>query len=202
MGPFDRSLNPLYRILKEKIINNGIIPIKTKPTKTNINKSDTWIDHLFTNKPLLIIGHKIIPTGLSDHKILIFHRKSTRPVEHPKIFLARKFSEVNWNQVEQDLNEDPRIQQAAIDDNSERIATNIIEAINEALDKQQEVKKIQINTKVPTFCTPETVQLIKDKEKALEKAKQTKSIDDIRKFKHIKNQVHKEIKNDKKQNQK
>ena len=141
MGPFNRSLYPLYKLLKEGIIDNGSIPIKTRSTKTNINKPDTWIDHLFTNKPLLITNHRIIQTGLSDHKILIFYRKSKRPIEHPKFYLSRKYSEIDWTSLEQQLNNDQLLQSAATDDNPNRVAENIINSINKHLDAQQRIKK-------------------------------------------------------------
>ena len=163
MRPFDRALYPLYKILKQEIINSGIIPIKTLPTKTNIHKDDSWIDHLFTNRPLQITNHLLIPTGLSDHKILIFERKSKTPITHPKFNLSRNYSLVDWSLMEQQLNNDPRLNSAATDDNTNRITENIINAINDALDNQVKIKKIQIKIKNTEFCSEQTLQLIQDK---------------------------------------
>ena len=48
-----------------------------------------------------------------------------------------------------------------------------------------------------TFASPATLQLIKQRDKAMEKAKATMDDDDIRDFKHLQNRTHRELTKDK-----
>ena len=200
LSQHNRSLIPIYRVLNEDILSNGAVPIKTRPTKTNIQKPSTWIDHLITNKPEKISDHKIIPTGLSDHLILIFYRKNKNPPHHKKFSLTRNFKEVDWDKLLEDMNQDQRLYQAATTGTSTEIAANIINTITQHLDNQQKVRKVQCKTKTPGFITPETRDIIKRKQQALTRAKTTKSMEDTREFRHLRNLAHKLIKKDKNNN--
>ena len=152
---------------------------------------------MITNKPEKIVSHQLIPTGFSDHFVLNFLRKSGKPVNHQKYFLKRKFKEIDWHQLNSDINQDHRLRAAIMSDNTEFIAGCIINSISENMDKQQPVTKVQVKVKTPGFASETTKELKKSKEEALKTVKRTKNNDDLRKFRNLCNRCHKELSKDK-----
>ena len=63
----NRKLIPLYRMLQNKIFNNGAVTIKTLPTKIYQLKENTFIDHCITNWPNKVLNHEVLKYGFSDH---------------------------------------------------------------------------------------------------------------------------------------
>ena len=70
--------------------------------------------------------------------------------------------------------------------------------INNNLDKQQAVKRIQVKDKFLSFAIMDMREMIIKCDNALKCEKMTNSEDDKREFCHIQNCVHKEISKDKK----
>ena len=82
------------------------------------------------------------------------------------------------------------------------IALAIIKVIADNLSTQAPLKKIQTNKTQPNFITPETKNILKLRDQALIKSKETKNDDNIRQFKTYRNLAHKLISKDKIKNTK
>ena len=60
--------------------------------------------------------------------------------------------------------------------------------IEDSLQQQAPVVKIQIKSKLPQFLTPDTIQLVSDRDSAYNEAKRTGLQDDMRLFKNLRNE--------------
>ena len=99
--------------------------------------------------------------------------------------------------MEDDLNIDTRISRATISQNPDEISVLIVQAISEHLDNQAPVRRLQLKRRKTTFAKPETIQLIKQRDQAMQLAKATEDDEDIRNFKNLRNRAHKQLARDK-----
>ena len=193
----DRKLIPLYRILNEMIFNKGASTILTKPTKIHHKKQYSFIDHLITNKPQNILTNQVLFCGYGDHLIQKYYRTNKYQTHFPSYRLVRDFKTINWSQLKAKIIADPLTIIAQSSTDPDTIATSLIQVINNNLDNQAKLKRIQTNKRTPPFASPATREVISQRDQALKKANETKDDDDIRLFKTLRNRAHKMISADK-----
>ena len=157
----DKNITPIFRILNDTIFNIGASVIKTNPTKINHNKDYTFIDHLITNHPHKIIKSEVLYNGWGDHLIQKYVWKSKIQIRLPQYRIARDYKIVNWSQLKAEIFHDQLISIAKSSEDPEIIAKSIIEAINNNLETQAPLKRIQVNNKLPHFISTETIETIK-----------------------------------------
>ena len=136
-------------MLQDNILNKGASFIKTIPTKVYDKKENTFIDHLITNRPHKILSHQVLKYNFSDHLMVKFTISNKSLIHQPKYRLVRKFSNINWDRVNYEISEDPRIQLASVSTDVNMICDNIMDTISEKLDNQEPTKRIQVNEKLP-----------------------------------------------------
>ena len=144
LSTHQRAVIPIFRLLQDHILNNGAAPIPTKPTKTYVNKPNTWIDHCITNKPQMISGHQITLCGYSDNLILTFYRKLKKPACQPRFNLCRDLKNIDWKLLESEINMDPKTRLAVRSDEPTIISHCIRSVINEHLDEATANEKSSI----------------------------------------------------------
>ena len=135
--------------------------------------------------------------NFSDHLMVKFIVSNKTLIHLPRYRLVRNYSKINWDQVNNQLADDVRIQSASISDDVNNICDSIMTSINEKLDEQEPLRRIQISDKIPNFASTETKNEIMKRDDASERAKTTRNDDDIREWKTIRNRVHKMLKQDK-----
>ena len=121
--------------------------MRTPPMKININKEDTYIDHIYTNHPKKIHGQLIIRNGYSDHYIIKFYRKTKNPKNHPSYFISGDYSKINWDLVRQGISDDINIKNASLSHSSQEISHLIIQSITEHLEVQAPLTRKQNSKK-------------------------------------------------------
>ena len=195
----DRKMIPLYRILNTQIFNLGASNIKTAPTKINHHKEYSYIDHLITNHPNKIIQPRVIKSGWSDHLITTFTRLTKNQILIPKYRIIRKFNDINWSQVKAEIQHDSRMKTILQSTDSQEIAENLIQTIEDNISSQAPLKRIQNDNKYPKFISNQTRETIKQRDQALLRTRQPNStMDDTRQYKTLRNRTHKMISQDKK----
>ena len=199
MPPRARNYNPLYRIYREELFNNGLTVIKTAPTKHYLNQPDTTIDHLMTTTPNKIISHQVLHNYSSDHYPVTFTWSSKGQKSGIKYLVTRKFKNINWEEIRANLLNDNRLVEATLSTGPSEIYSLISEAIQDSLQEQAPPQKIQIKQKLPQFLSTDTIELIKKRDEAYKAAKNTGDIDQSRLYKNLRNRVRKMMTSDKSQ---
>ena len=189
-------------MLQDNILNKGASFIKTLPTKIYVKKDNTFIDHLISNRPHKMLSHQVLKYNFSDHLMVKFIISNKTLIHQPKYRLVRKFAQINWDTVNLEISEDPRIQLASVSTDVNMICDSIMDTICDKLDNQEPAKRIQISDKLPDFVSSETKSEIRKRDDASARAKTTKKDDDIREWKTIRNCVHNMIKRDKQESMK
>ena len=112
--------------------------------------------------------------------------------------MKREWELIDWDIVRNKLDLDPRLIVAATTSDVDEISSIIIKVINEALDSQAPIKRVQQKNKpTATFASAATKTLISDRDKARDKASATEDIEDIRNYRTLRNRCHKELSRDK-----
>ena len=111
--------------------------------------------------------------------------------------MIRKFQLINWDQLNQDLSQDKRLQSASTATDVNTISENLLASIQDNIDHQQRQQRIQISNKYPAFASNETRDTIKLRDQYLKQMKTTNNDDDIRQYKTLRNKVHKLLRQDK-----
>ena len=194
----NKRLLPIYQHIKSQILDKGGAIIPTPPTKTTPHRKDSCLDHMITNQPTRIIQAQVVKEGTSDHFPIKFTRFFKEPINHQKYFFTRKFSEINWDQMNGDIIANPLHLNALNSDDPDEIASLLTQLVQKGLDTQAPIHKVQFSTAIPTFATEETRSLIKDRDSALQKAKETSNEDDFRLYRSLRNRTHKSLTQDKK----
>ena len=106
LGDTNIDWNSCNCTLKEKLQSTAracnLSQMVEKPTRVCIrrdgSKSETCIDHIFTNCSHLCSKALSIPVGCSDHNLVVMVRKAKLPKSGPKIVYRRSMK--NFNEVE------------------------------------------------------------------------------------------------------
>ena len=158
---------------------------------------DTTIDHIITNKTQKIASHELKREGSSDHRMIQIIWKLKEKHNHAHYFLTHNLKKIDWPQVNAEIFTNPKMKELAENENLDELTEGVQENINSTLEKHAPVKKTQYKAKLPVFASPETRQILDDRDRALERMKLDKSLDTERKFKHLRNICHKLLKTDK-----
>ena len=197
LDKYEASLSPIYKIFKNELLNKGMAFIKTEPTKIYHDKPNTAIDHMLTTNPAKIISHTVIKGAYSDHYPVVFTRLAKEKTNFPNYYLSRDYSAINWDEMNSLILQDPQYINILKSNDPDFVAEMIIHIINKNLEIKAPLKKIQNKISLPKFSTADTRQLILQSDDALRKLKETNDIKDLRNFRHIRNNTHKQIKKDK-----
>ena len=190
---------PVLRILKNKILNNGVSIIPTKNTRYNYQtKSEEWLDHCMTTNPEKLVSQTIHNTGDSDHYIGQFTFSTTTKTTQPRYAISRDWKKINWDLLKSNLKNYIDLDQSTYMDNPHEICHTIQSSINYHMDNMAPLRKIQLSSKYPAFTSPETRDLITERDAVYKSARRTDDQDLWRQYRHISYQVHTKLKNDKK----
>ena len=199
MDPHDRKQIPAIRILRDKILNNGISIIPTKSTHYNYQtKTEECIDHCMTTNPEKLLNQTIHKTGDSDHYIGQFTFSTTTKPTQPRYVLTRQWENINWDLLKMNLKDDIDLDQANFSNDPSEICEILQSSINYHLNAMAPIRKIQLKAKYPAFTSTETRKLIDDRDTAYRAARWMDDQDQWRCYRNLRNRVHKELKKDKK----
>ena len=144
----DRKQIPIWRILQDKILNNGSCIFKTDNTRYNwLTKKEDTIDHLIMNTPQNVVGTTVLKTGESDHNIMVFTIKTTNPPTHYRYYLSRNYKLINWDQMKTYVTKDTQLVDGSLSSDPHVICKSIQEVITHHLDTQaQTPSENQVST--------------------------------------------------------
>jgi len=161
--------------------------IITKPTRVTKDTS-TCIDHIWTNRPHMYNNRDVAICNLSDHRLIYASRKSIKIQRETKIIEARSYRQFDENAFVTDLTDmcwDSVVLANSPDEGWDRF----LELFLSVCDKHAPVKKIKISNQQPAWITDEYLDLRGQSQKAREKAEKSKSSDDWREAKLLRNKV-------------
>ena len=190
-------LKPLIDLLFEKIIPLGISQCVTTATRSFPNQEDSGIDHVYTNKPDKLAPVIAVNQGGSDHKLLFvtrFSKSIQRNVRYIKKRTFKKFDKEKFKEEVRKLRWWDIYSCECVNTAVQLLSSKL----TNILDKLAPIKKIQVRARYVPWLSEESKALMKQRDNAQKKAASSKSPDDWRIFKGLRNRVNNRLKSEKK----
>ena len=190
-------LKPLIDLLFEKIIPLGISQCVTTATRSFPNQEDSGIDHVYTNKPDKLAPVITVNQGGSDHKLLFvtrFSKSIQRNVRYIKKRTFKKFDKEKFKEEVRKLRWWDIYSCECVNTAVQLLSSKL----TNILDKLAPIKKIQVCACYVPWLSEESKALMKQRDNAQKKAASSKSPDDWRIFKGLRNRVNNRLKSEKK----
>ena len=191
------KLRPLIEVLFEKIIPLGVSQCVTGATRSWPNQEDSGLDHVYTNKPDKLSPVLTINQGGSDHKLLFVTRFSKSLQRNVRYIRKRIFKNFDQNQFKEEVKELKwwDVYSCECVNTAVGLLSSKLTAI---LDRLAPMKKIQIRACYAPWLSEESKLLMKQRDDAQKQAARTKSSDDWRTYKGLRNSVNNRLKTEKK----
>ena len=188
----DRQTSQVARMLSSSILQEGFTATNSAHTHKN-----SVIDHIFTNYPIKISNVTTVETHLSDHKLVTAVRSTKDPVRKPIYTTCRQYNKIDYIEMCEALNQDPRLYQIMQSDNTNVIASTIIQVIRDHLDARAPKKKVQVTNR-QTNPSNTTKEIMSKRDTAFLEYSNNPSMDNHREYKHLRTQTKKSLIEDKK----
>ena len=122
----DSDKQKLIDIIEEEILQNGSKKIELGDTffRGNIVRS---LDHLYSSKPEKLYDIRTLDKTTSDHYPSVFTRYTKKVVSNPKYIKISNFSKMDFNEMSNELSNDPQIIYAEMVDDTNIATTNLQE---------------------------------------------------------------------------
>ena len=155
---YEKSFNKMSSMIKDKLIDNGMILINNKETR---NKA--LLDHIYTNKIDKIESINQDDNTTSDHSLLEFSRNMKINKIEETLIETRNFKKIDYEKLNNDIMNNEKYLSTLEEDDTEIIAENIINIINDEMDNQSILRKIKIKEKEEKKYTDGLIELIEKK---------------------------------------
>lgn len=185
----DLNVDQLYENVISKCMSSyDFQQLIKEPTRVT-DTSQKIIDVIFLNNNSLVLDSGTVNAdSISDHSAVFCELNMSIPRPQPLIVTYRNFKNLNKHDFDQDLQNIPWenvLYLNNIDDKIKLINTYILELF----DKHAPYITSRISKPYAPWLTHNLKQMMKQRDKALSKYKQTKSVDDHNYYKQIRNLV-------------
>ena len=175
MGDVNIDFNDKKDAATKKIISlikpYGLSQLIKQPTRFSRDK-DSILDVFITNSgSIRNVG--VCDVNISDHQMILLTRKKIKTIHKKCAFTGRSYRNYNKNEFQDTL----RNADWENFDNSNDVSDKweiLIDLINTIIDKKCPVKSYKVKQQKEPWITPPLLELIKDKDHALKKAKRKK----------------------------
>ena len=160
---------------------------------------ESLIDHIWTNTPSKVGGTGQVETGVSDHHLVWVERRAKNLVERVRRTEKRSMKNFSLEKLET-LCRKESWKYLGVEVRNEEMLKNRVEQLEEKINRiLEEVAPMRIKTMKfrgrPKWLSPGLVERMKERQRSRKKASRTKSIEDERVARQIRNEVSKEVKN-------
>ena len=190
------KLKPLISELFSRILPHGVYQLVTAATRFRENQPESGLDHFYSNQPNKISPLQVIHCGGSDHKLIGATRYASSIKTNVRYVTKRCYKNFNKEDFIAAVNMINwwEIYKCDDVDLALKILTDNLSGI---LDEMAPIRTIQIRENYAPWLSSETKQCISDRDAAQKVARETKSEEDWKIFKKLRNKVNSILKNEK-----
>ena len=180
----DKKKDENIKKLCNKINQWGCVKLINEVTRYGIHK-ESCIDQIVTNSNV-ILAWGVADINLSDHQLVYVQRKKSKMPIKKTTFKGRSYRNYDVNIFKQEIVEQNWNELFASTE-PEKIWDIMLSKITEVADNMCPVKEFKIKKYKDPWITPEILDLINEKDRALKKAKKTKKELDWIIARHLRN---------------
>ena len=170
----------------------GFIQHIVKPTRYSTNK-DSCLDLICSNSNSIAHAN-VCDVNISDHELVIITRKHIKVKDKKTSFIGRSYK--NYNK-ERFVNQLRNLNWNFIHDDTDPVLLweNLISQIKKLIDQTCPLKRFKVRVTNKPWITNEIIEQIKDKDRALKKAKRTNNPDDWIRARRLRNDCLRTVRN-------
>ena len=186
-------LQSLINSFKTRIIPHGFCQLVEGVTRMWPGTESTLLDHHWTNHPEKVSNVHAFYQGASDHKMILAIRKTKKVVTKPRILKKRSFKNFNPQSFIQAVMKISWLDVYLCEDVDQAVHLLTVK-LNKVLDEMAPVRVFQVRTHYAPWMSQSTKEQIVERDLAQKKAAETKSEDDWRIFKQLRNNINNTLK--------
>ena len=168
--------------------------VNNEPTRFQANCEPSFLDHVLTNKPEHVDNVQTKPTIISDHKLVSFEFHVNEIIDPPKFIFKTEWWKFNKNNLTLGMTQSEKIMGILRMTSTEKVWNQMIEGINEVINSISTKKRVQCLRNNQPYITNDVREQIEEMNNQLEKAIETKDLNEWRLFRIIRNTVSRLIK--------
>ena len=188
-------LRPLISALFTRILPRGVTQCVRQATRHWPNQTSTGLDHYYTNRPDKITNVHCQHNGGSDHMVIFATRYSKSIKSHQSYVRKRSYKTFDPDQFIAAIQQTSWLEVYLCTD-VEQAVTLLSSKIINILDMMAPMKTVQIRTNYNPWISPETKQLMKDRDDNQKLAAETHDPEIWRKYKNLRNRVTSRLKSE------
>ena len=182
---YEKTLNTMIGFMKHNLLDQNMSLMHKNITRVQGNNK-SCLDITLSNQPYKMKEIKLVEDTTSDHYLTIYDRLMNVNQAEEKYIKSRVYSAIDYEKINENLINSDRYWNIFNEENTDKIAEEIVQIINEELDKQSILKKRKIQNKEKEKYSKETINLIDKKNDIYKRIKKDNNIEDIREIKNIK----------------
>ena len=192
---YEKSQNDMVLQMKERILQKGFKILNSDPTrqKDNVEAKPACLDLLLTNMPEKIASYQSGISMFSDHTLQILNRRAKNVKLVPKMIRLRSFKKFDKQKFRENIMNHPNYIEIMYEQDPSVITVMLQKIIQESIHDLATIKIIQVSQKNTNILTPETKDLMVQRDIALDDFKKSNLSDDLRYYKNLKNRVNQNI---------
>ena len=186
---YDRQKEPMVTMLKQRILEKGFKVLSNEPTVTAENREtgESCLDLMITNRSDKITSYKAGLDCFSDHTLQILTR-STRGISTVKKYLRlRIFKNFDQTKFRDNIKNHADYINALYSREPEEITGMLQRIIQESIEKLAPVKIIQLKERHTEQVSEEVRNKLVERKIAHMKWKESKEVEDLRKYRNVRN---------------
>lgn len=182
---YEKTLNTMIGFMKHNLLDQNMSLMHKNITRVQGNNK-SCLDITLSNQPYKMKEIKLVEDTTSDHYLTIYDRLMNVNQAEEKYIKSRVYSAIDYEKINENLINSDRYWNIFNEENTDKIAEEIVQIINEELNKQSILKKRKIQNKEKEKYSKETINLIDKKNDIYKRIKKDNNIEDIREIKNIK----------------
>ena len=194
------KLKSLVKALFSRIIPLGVTQCVQVATRYWPGHTPSGLDHLYTNNPSKLSDVQAVFQGGSDHKLIFVTRFSKSVIRKPRIIRKRCFKNFKPENFIHELENTMWWDVYSCSDVNEAVGL-LTSKLTKILDRMAPMRVIQVRQKYCPWLSQKTKDLIKERNKAQEKASESQKQEDWKKFRDLRNTINNRLKHEKLKNQ-
>ena len=182
------QLQPLVDALIQEIYPHGVQQCVQGVTHSWPGRTDSCLDHIYTNRPQKLGQAQVQANGASDHRLIFVNKHAKNIRENIRYVKKRSYKNFKEQDFREAVNNIKWYDVYACQDVD--LAVDLFTSkLTEILDKMAPVKKFQVRTKYAAWVSDNTKEKIKQRDAAQQTAATTQKEEDWAKYRRLRNDL-------------
>ena len=192
---YENQQRSMVEEFMDKILTKGFTILNSKPTRQRdtIDNKPACLDLMVTNRLEKIVSHESGISSFSDHSLQILSRRSKGIKSNNNFIRLRSYKNFKLNEFKDNIVNHDLYIETHYEGEVDTITENLQKIIQDSIEPMAPIKIVQISQKNLPKLSEKVRTAMAERDVAFYNSKKSKSIEEIRDYKHKKNEVNRLI---------